>query len=76
MSSCSDHWSFLADKERCGRMVILETTAMLEQLKIMVCEDYRVDHMLVNAEFSHEMVNQRGNPSIIIINERQVEVNY
>ena len=53
-------------------MVTLETTTLLKQLKIIVCEDYGVDHMLVNAEFSYEMVNQRGNPPIIISNDRQV----
>ena len=72
ISSCSDQWSFLVDKTRGGRMVTLETTTLLKQLKIIVCEDYGVDHMLVNAEFSYEMVNQRGNPPIIISNDRQV----
>ncbi|KAF3513884.1 hypothetical protein F2Q69_00007263 [Brassica cretica] len=38
-----------------GRMVTLETTTLLKQLKIIMCEDYGVDHMLVNAEFSYEM---------------------
>ena len=51
-------------------MVTLETTTLLKQLKIIVCEDYGVDHMLFNAEFSYEMVNQRGNPPIIISNNR------
>ncbi|XP_013679573.2 uncharacterized protein LOC106384102 [Brassica napus] len=72
ISSCGDQWSFLADKTRGGRMVTLETTTLLKQLKIIVCEDYGVDYMLVNAEFSYEMVNQRGNPPIIISNDRQV----
>ena len=72
MSSFSDEWSFLADKQRRGRMVTLETTALLEELKIMVCEDYGVDPNLVNVEFSYEMVNQRGNPPISISNDRQV----
>jgi len=53
-------------------MVTLETTTLLKQLKIIACEDYGVDYMLVNAEFSYEMVNQRGNPPIIISNDRQV----
>ncbi|XP_013624453.1 PREDICTED: uncharacterized protein LOC106330549 [Brassica oleracea var. oleracea] len=72
MSSFSDEWSFLADKQRRGRMVTLETTTLLEELKIMVCEDYGVDPNLVNVEFSYEMVNQRGNPPISISNDRQV----
>ncbi|KAF8107335.1 hypothetical protein N665_0123s0026 [Sinapis alba] len=72
MCSCSDEWSFVVDKERRGRMVPLETTTLLEQLKIMVCEDYGVEHKAVNAEFSYEMVNQRENPPIIISNDRQV----
>ncbi|KAG2278701.1 hypothetical protein Bca4012_040983 [Brassica carinata] len=55
MSSCSEEWSFVVDKERRGRMVALETTTLLEQLKIMVCEDYGVNH---NVEFSYKMVNQ------------------
>ena len=70
ISSCGDQWSFLADKTMGGRMVTLETTTLLKQLKIIVCEDYGVDHMLVNVEFSYEMVNQRGNPPIIISNNR------
>ena len=37
----------------------------------MVCEDYGVDHNAVNAEFSYSLVNQRGNPPIIITNDRQ-----
>ncbi|KAF3493308.1 hypothetical protein DY000_02054346 [Brassica cretica] len=52
ISSCGDQWSFLADKTRGGRMVTLETTTLLKQLKIIVCEDYGVDHMLVNADYT------------------------
>ncbi|KAL0876096.1 hypothetical protein Bca101_025801 [Brassica carinata] len=72
MSNSSEEWSFMVDKERRGRMVTLETTTLLEQLKIMVCEDYGVEPNAVNAEFSYEMVNQRGNPPIVITNDRQV----
>ncbi|KAL0853921.1 hypothetical protein Bca101_059073 [Brassica carinata] len=72
MSSFSDEWSFLADKQRRGRMVTLETSTLLEELKIMVCEDYGVNPNVVNVEFSYEMVNQRGNPPISISNDRQV----
>ena len=61
----------MVDKERLGRMVTLETTATLKQLKIMVCEDYGVDHNAVTAEFSYSLLNQRGNPPIIITNDRQ-----
>ncbi|KAF3500508.1 hypothetical protein F2Q69_00041966 [Brassica cretica] len=71
MSSCSDEWSFVVDKERRGRMVTLETTATLKQLKIIVCEVYGVDHNVVTAEFSYSLLNQRGNPPIIITNDRQ-----
>ena len=52
MSSCSDEWSFVVDKKRRCRMVTLETTATLKQLKIMVCEDYGVDHNVVNTDSS------------------------
>ncbi|KAG2329212.1 hypothetical protein Bca52824_000392 [Brassica carinata] len=72
ISSFSDEWSFLADKQRRGRMVTLETSTLLEELKIMVCEDYGVNPNVVNVEFSYEMVNQRGNPPISISNDRQV----
>ncbi|XP_018459874.1 uncharacterized protein LOC108830788 [Raphanus sativus] len=70
--SCSDQWSFMVDKVRRGRMIPLETTTLLEHLKIMVCEDYGVEPDSVNAEFNYEMVDQRGNPPIIISNDRQV----
>lgn len=43
MSSCSDEWSFVVDKEKYGRMITLKTTTLLEHLKIMVCEDYGVE---------------------------------
>ncbi|KAL0670371.1 hypothetical protein Bca4012_033075 [Brassica carinata] len=36
MSSCSEEWSFVVDREMRGRMVTLETTTPLEKLKIMV----------------------------------------
>ncbi|XP_022558276.1 uncharacterized protein LOC111206182 [Brassica napus] len=52
-------------------MVTLETTTPLEKLKRIVCEDYGVDHIVLNTEFSYSMVNQRGNPPIIITNDRQ-----
>ncbi|KAF3514632.1 hypothetical protein F2Q69_00008072 [Brassica cretica] len=71
MSSCSEEWSFVVDKERRGRMVTLETTTPLEKLKMMVCKDYGVDHNVVNAEFSYSLLNQRGNSPIIITNDRQ-----
>ncbi|KAF3539571.1 hypothetical protein F2Q69_00019863 [Brassica cretica] len=71
MCSCSDEWSFMVDNERRGRMVTFETTITLKQLKIMVCEDYGVGHNVVNAEFSYSLVNQRGNPPIIITNDRR-----
>nr|VDD60439.1 unnamed protein product [Brassica oleracea] len=71
MSSCSEEWSFVVDKERRGRMVTLETNTPLEKLKMMVCEDYGVDHNVVNAEFSYSLLNQRGNSLIIITNDRQ-----
>ncbi|KAG2250774.1 hypothetical protein Bca4012_098215 [Brassica carinata] len=47
MSSCSEEWSFVVDKERRGRMVTLETNTPLEKLKMMVCEDYGVDHNIL-----------------------------
>ncbi|KAG2295385.1 hypothetical protein Bca52824_042054 [Brassica carinata] len=53
-------------------MVTLETTTLLEQVKIMVCEDYVMDHNVVNVKFSYEMVIQRGKPPIIIINDRKI----
>ncbi|CAN6985237.1 unnamed protein product [Brassica oleracea var. botrytis] len=71
MSSCSEEWSFVVDKERRGLMVTLETTTPLEKLKMMVCKDYGVDHNVVNAEFSYSLLNQRGNSPIIITNDRQ-----
>ncbi|KAG2315886.1 hypothetical protein Bca52824_019008 [Brassica carinata] len=63
---------FLGEQTKRGRMVTIETTTSLEELKIMVCEDYGVDPNLVNVEFSYDMVNQRGNPPISISNDRQV----
>ncbi|XP_056850897.1 uncharacterized protein LOC130507068 [Raphanus sativus] len=72
MSSSSEEWSFVVDKDRRGRMVTLDATTLLERLKIMVCEDYGVEPNSVNVELSYEMVNQRGNPPIIISNDRQV----
>ena len=71
MCSRGDDWSFVVDKERRGRMVTLATTTTLKQLKIMVCEDYGVDHNAINAEFSYSLLNQKGNPPIIITNDRQ-----
>ncbi|KAF3595833.1 hypothetical protein DY000_02025933 [Brassica cretica] len=71
VSSCSEEWSFVVDKARRGRMVTLETTTPLEKLKRIVCEDNGVDHNVLNTEFSYSMVNQRGNPPIIITNDRQ-----
>ncbi|XP_048623684.1 uncharacterized protein LOC125592513 [Brassica napus] len=71
MCSRGDDWSFVVDKERRGRMVTLATTTTLKQLKITVCEDYGVDHNAINAEFSYSLLNQKGNPPIIITNDRQ-----
>ena len=71
VSSCSEEWSFVVEKARCGRMVTLETTTPLEKLKRIVCEDYGVDHNAINAEFSYSLLNQKGNPPIIITNDRQ-----
>ncbi|XP_013650732.1 uncharacterized protein LOC106355303 [Brassica napus] len=71
VSSCSEEWSFVVDTSRRGRMVTLETTTPLVNLKRIVCEDYGVDHIVLNTEFSYSMVNQRGNPPIIITNDRQ-----
>ena len=70
VSSCSEEWSFVVDTSRCGKMVTLETTTPLENLKRIVCEDYGVDHIVLNTEFSYSMVNQRGNPPIIITSNR------
>ncbi|XP_013645040.2 uncharacterized protein LOC106349597 [Brassica napus] len=71
MCSRGDDWSFVVEKERRGRMVTLATTTTLKQLKIMVCEDYGVDHNAINAEFSYSLLNQKRNPPIIITNDRQ-----
>ena len=57
MSSCSEEWTFVVDKEKRGRMVTLETTTSLEKLKMMVYEDYGVDHNVVNVEFSYSLLN-------------------
>ncbi|KAF3487008.1 hypothetical protein F2Q69_00051948 [Brassica cretica] len=43
----------------------------MEKLKRIVCEDYGVDHNVLNTEFSYSMVNRRGNPPIIITNDGQ-----
>ena len=57
MSSYSEEWSFVVDKEKWSRMVTFETTTPLEKLKMIVCEDYGVDHNVVNAEFSCSLLN-------------------
>ncbi|KAG2291200.1 hypothetical protein Bca52824_037869 [Brassica carinata] len=36
MSSCSEEWSFVVDKEKRSRMVTFETTTPLEKLKMIV----------------------------------------
>ena len=53
MPSFSEEWSFVVGKERRGQMVTLETTTPLEKLKMMVCEDYGMNHNAVNVEFSY-----------------------
>ncbi|KAF2559034.1 hypothetical protein F2Q68_00014248 [Brassica cretica] len=50
VSNCSEEWSFVVDTSRRGRMVTLETTTPLEKLKWIVCEDYGVDHIVLNTE--------------------------
>ncbi|KAF3535659.1 hypothetical protein F2Q69_00023626 [Brassica cretica] len=69
MSSFSEEWSFVVDKERRGRMVTLKTTTPLEKLKMMVCDDYGVDHNVVNAEFSGSGVNQKERVNIYLNKE-------
>ncbi|XP_056864011.1 uncharacterized protein LOC130511160 [Raphanus sativus] len=71
VSDFSEEWSFVVEKARGGRMVTLETTTPLVVVKRIVCEDYGLDHIAVNAEFSYSIVNQRGNPPIFITNDRQ-----
>ncbi|XP_013617301.1 PREDICTED: uncharacterized protein LOC106323779 [Brassica oleracea var. oleracea] len=60
VSSCNEEWSFMVDTSRRGRMVTLETTTPLEKLKRIVCEDYGVDYIVLNTEFSYSMVRAEG----------------
>ncbi|XP_048604848.1 uncharacterized protein LOC106393851 [Brassica napus] len=60
VSSCNEEWIFMVDTSRRGRMVTLETTTPLEKLKRIVCEDYGVDHIVLNTEFSYSMVRAEG----------------
>lgn len=69
--SGNDGWRFIVDEENRGRLLIFETDTLLQQLKIMVLEDCRIDHRIVNIEFNYyipsEIVNKK-NPHAIITN--------
>lgn len=42
----------MVDEGKHSRLVILKTNSLLEQMKLMVIEDYGTDHCIIYAKFS------------------------
>lgn len=63
------------DKEKWGKLLTLESSTTLKQLKMMVLEDFRMDQGIVSAELSYFpsfLINNLGVVVYVIANDQQV----
>ncbi|KAL1195315.1 hypothetical protein V5N11_034011 [Cardamine amara subsp. amara] len=67
-------WRFIVDEEKRGRILILQSTSSLEELKLMVLEDYGIEDSMVDVEFSYLSKDLGVEfPPVIVTNDRQVQ---
>ncbi|XP_013713321.2 uncharacterized protein LOC106417000 [Brassica napus] len=75
-SSKTKGWKFLVDEETGGRLLTLDTSKTFNNLRVMVCEDFRTDVNLVNIELSYlpsDLVIGLDSPPVFITNDRQLK---
>ena len=67
-------WRFLVDEEKWGRFLTLETSKTIDNLRVMVCEDFGNNVNMVNIEMSYlpsDLVNSIDSPPVLITNDQQ-----
>ncbi|CAH8355237.1 unnamed protein product [Eruca vesicaria subsp. sativa] len=71
----NNEWKFIVDNEKKGRLLSLEASTTVEQLKMMVLEDFGMEEKIVSAELSYfpsSLMSNLGIPPVVISNDRQV----
>lgn len=74
--SATNEWNFIVDEEKRARLLTLESDTTLDELKIMVLEDYGFEQLIPSIELSFlpsALVNTSGSPPIVITTDRQVK---
>lgn len=74
--SIHNNWEFVVDKERCGRMIWFEFDTTIEELKVMISEEYGLEQSMVDMEISylpHDWVEQFESPPVIVSNNWQLK---
>ncbi|KAL1192056.1 hypothetical protein V5N11_029955 [Cardamine amara subsp. amara] len=67
-------WGFIVDEEKRGRLVSLESTPSLEELKLIVLDDYGIKQIEFDVEFSFLPIGvSLDSPPIVMLNDRQVK---
>ncbi|CAA7054962.1 unnamed protein product [Microthlaspi erraticum] len=68
-------WIFVADEDRGGRVVTLESSTRFEELVAIVLEDFSIEGGF-DVEFSYlprGLINNTVSPRVVISNDRQVQ---
>ncbi|XP_019083055.1 PREDICTED: cell division control protein 6 homolog [Camelina sativa] len=72
--SFDKEWKFIVDEEKCARLLTFQSTTTLEYLKLMVSEDYTIEHTMVDVEFSYLPIDLGvDSPPVLVKNERQLK---
>ncbi|KAF3590892.1 hypothetical protein DY000_02026769 [Brassica cretica] len=62
------------DEEKGGRFLTLDTSKTVDNLRVMVCEDFGNNVNMVNIEMSYlpsDLVNSIDSPHVFITNDQQ-----
>ncbi|CAN8242417.1 unnamed protein product [Cochlearia groenlandica] len=67
-------WRFLIDEAKRGRVLTLQSTTTVEDLKKVVSEEYEVDQRMVDVEFTYIPIELSGEyPPVDVKNERHMK---
>lgn len=73
-SFANKEWKFIVDEEKCARLLTLQSTTTLEDLLMMVSEDYKIEPATVDVEFTY-LPTDLGvdSPPVLMTNDRQLK---
>ncbi|XP_019084935.1 PREDICTED: uncharacterized protein LOC109126186 [Camelina sativa] len=68
-------WRFIDDEEKRARLLTLQPTTSLEELQVMVSEDYEIEQSMFDVEFSYLPTKVKVDyPPVVLTNDRGMKI--